>query len=285
MTELSLGGVVIRGGLRIGGIPYTWETNLDDEEIKTLYEVLVERRVLLMETLTIDHDTFEMRGGVNGFKVDWDEFVIHGRIVGETIHAMKHLASEIEEAQIRCSQEEEEKKAKELRRPSAKKKYEKLMSFAINAYEAGMYDDSIQLLHKCLDLNREFYFSGWSWDKETNPVYHLFKISAFKNDVELGLSYIDLNQSHKVVDLALCFEGVGKMESAERIYRIAIEDYGDCLQGIIYKRYAICLERQGKYREAITLCDEALARGVDRDGTKGGIEGRKKRLLRKLKVD
>ncbi|ELY39849.1 tetratricopeptide repeat protein [Natronorubrum tibetense] len=44
-----------------------------------------------------------------------------------------------------------------------------------------------------------------------------------------------------------------------------------------FKRLAIIYERQGKYRDAVEICEMALERGLT-DGTKGGFEGRKQRL-------
>lgn len=48
-----------------------------------------------------------------------------------------------------------------------------------------------------------------------------------------------------------------------------------------FKRLAIIYEKQGGYQDAINICDKALERGLD-DNTKGGFEGRKKRLQAKM---
>lgn len=48
-----------------------------------------------------------------------------------------------------------------------------------------------------------------------------------------------------------------------------------------FKRLAIIYEKQENYQEALAVCDQALAYGLD-DGTKGGFEGRKERLQKKL---
>lgn len=47
-----------------------------------------------------------------------------------------------------------------------------------------------------------------------------------------------------------------------------------------FKRLAIIYEKQGKYQEAIEVCDKALKRGLE-DNTKGGFESRKERLKKK----
>lgn len=41
-------------------------------------------------------------------------------------------------------------------------------------------------------------------------------------------------------------------------------------------------EKQGRYEEAISICDEAIAAGATYDGTKNGMAGRKNRLAKKV---
>ena len=48
-----------------------------------------------------------------------------------------------------------------------------------------------------------------------------------------------------------------------------------------FKRLAIIYEKQGKYDAALDVCEQALQRGLE-DGTKGGFEGRKQRILKKM---
>ena len=48
-----------------------------------------------------------------------------------------------------------------------------------------------------------------------------------------------------------------------------------------FKQYAIICEKQGEFQEAIDICRLALSYGLD-DGTKGGYEGRIKKLENKL---
>lgn len=48
-----------------------------------------------------------------------------------------------------------------------------------------------------------------------------------------------------------------------------------------FKRLTIIYKKQGNYQDALSVCDQALAHGLD-DGTKGGFEGRKERLQEKM---
>lgn len=51
-----------------------------------------------------------------------------------------------------------------------------------------------------------------------------------------------------------------------------------------FKYLAMLYEKQGKFKEAIAVCDEAIAAKATYDGTKGGIEGRKKRLKKNVEL-
>lgn len=48
-----------------------------------------------------------------------------------------------------------------------------------------------------------------------------------------------------------------------------------------FKYLAMLYEKQGRYKEAISICDEAIAAGATYDGTKNGMAGRKNRLAKK----
>lgn len=49
-----------------------------------------------------------------------------------------------------------------------------------------------------------------------------------------------------------------------------------------FKYLAMLYEKQGKFKEAIAVCDEAISTKATYDGTKGGMEGRKNRLEKKV---
>lgn len=51
-----------------------------------------------------------------------------------------------------------------------------------------------------------------------------------------------------------------------------------------FKYLAMLYEKQGRFKEAIVVCDEAIATKATYDGTKSGMEGRKKRLEKKCKI-
>lgn len=49
-----------------------------------------------------------------------------------------------------------------------------------------------------------------------------------------------------------------------------------------FKYLAMLYERQGRYKEAISICDEAISVGATYDNTKSGMEGRRNRLQKKI---
>ena len=60
-----------------------------------------------------------------------------------------------------------------------------------------------------------------------------------------------------------------------------VAEFGEVPRIPSFKRLAIIYERQERYADAIAVCDQALDIGTT-DGTKGGFEGRKDRLRKKL---
>jgi len=60
-----------------------------------------------------------------------------------------------------------------------------------------------------------------------------------------------------------------------------VAEFGEVPRIPSFKRLAIIYERQERYADAIAVCDQALEIGTT-DGTKGGFEGRKDRLRKKL---
>jgi tetratricopeptide (TPR) repeat protein len=60
-----------------------------------------------------------------------------------------------------------------------------------------------------------------------------------------------------------------------------VVEFGEVPRIPSFKRLAIIYERQEQYADAIAVCDQALEIGTT-DGTKGGFEGRKDRLRKKL---
>jgi len=60
-----------------------------------------------------------------------------------------------------------------------------------------------------------------------------------------------------------------------------VAEFGEVPRIPSFKRLAIIYERQDRYEEALVVCDQALDIGTT-DGTKGGFEGRKKRLRKKM---
>ena len=60
-----------------------------------------------------------------------------------------------------------------------------------------------------------------------------------------------------------------------------VAEFGEVPRIPAFKRLAIIYERQDRYEEALAVCDQALDIGTT-DGTKGGFEGRKERLRKKM---
>lgn len=60
-----------------------------------------------------------------------------------------------------------------------------------------------------------------------------------------------------------------------------VAEFGEVPRIPSFKRLAIIYEKQDRYEEALDVCDRALEIGTT-DGTKGGFEGRKERIQKKI---
>jgi len=76
-----------------------------------------------------------------------------------------------------------------------------------------------------------------------------------------------------------CLEDIGILEEFIGAWKKKYS--GDIPRIPSVERLAIIYEKQGKFEEAINICEMALRLGL-RDSTKGGFEGRKARLQKKL---
>ena len=61
-----------------------------------------------------------------------------------------------------------------------------------------------------------------------------------------------------------------------------VDEFGEVPVIPSFKRLAIIYEKQERYEDAVDVCEQALKFGTT-DGTKGGFEGRKERLRKKMK--
>lgn len=60
-----------------------------------------------------------------------------------------------------------------------------------------------------------------------------------------------------------------------------VAEFGEVPRIPSFKRLAIIYENQERYENALAICDQALEIGTT-DGTKGGFEGRKERIYKKM---
>lgn len=60
------------------------------------------------------------------------------------------------------------------------------------------------------------------------------------------------------------------------------DDFGEVPRIPSFKRLAIIYEKEGRYEETLDICNQAIEIGTT-DGTKGGFEGRKERIQKKMR--
>src|SRR5690625_1223172 len=161
--------------------------------------------------------------------------------------------------------------------PAIKEKM--LLQAEENAISSQNYSD----LHFIYNFLIEHYYQQRDTDehaldtcikycKKDIKIFSLFK-NAYINE--------NLDQLRRVQNL---YE---KNSVEYKNYESLIVDFKPSIPNIpSFKRLAIILEKQGKYDEAIKVCNMAITYNLT-DGTKGGFKGRKERIYRKSrsKVD
>lgn len=84
--------------------------------------------------------------------------------------------------------------------------------------------------------------------------------------------------------IALCKEDIKLAKDVIEFYKKSDKIYGfndNCYPFDTFKRLAIIYEKQGKYDEAIAVCQQAIKHGIKEDGTEGGMVGRIAKLKRR----
>lgn len=112
--------------------------------------------------------------------------------------------------------------------------------------------------------------------KDDNPLDRHF---VYNSLIDLYYKKRDISSDAIENCIEYCLEDIKFIEDFQKAWE---REFGDELPRIpSFERLAIIYEKQGKLEEAIEICQMALKLGL-KDSTKGGFEGRVKRLQKKL---
>ena len=144
--------------------------------------------------------------------------------------------------------------------------------------DKGDFQEAEQVLRDALKVKLTYpnYSSIFTW----TPEKFLLKLFYLSKNVEAGLTFLSEYEYSDYVEFGYYFEVDGNIDSAVFIYEKALQINPDNAEA--FKRICIMYEREERYDEAIKYCQVAIKRGLS-DMTKGGFEGRMKRIIKKRK--
>ena len=290
-----------RDDLQLEGIPFTWSTNLTDEGIKEVYQILLRERFLIrlkedgitpVDNLSIGVG-FQITISENGLftEIEYKDRICLVVRPGDNSLTVNALTKQ-EYEEWRREQEEENRKWEEeerAREEHNRKRTEfynicrELTDKCCHLIESHFFKEAEK---KCREL-MEFELNSSFLTGHSDGVGFLFQIYSETKNLEGGYNLINELKGYfedraLLLDFANAFECEKDIDNSKTVYERALTLFPD--DGEIYKRVAMMYERSGKYSDAIEICSKAIDRKLH-DGTKSGFEGRIKRIKKKQVKD
>lgn len=254
----------LRENVEVTGIPFIWNTNLDDNSIVNVYQILLRKRFFVDLPPQVSSSIENGKVKLSFPKIRFCEIEYKGltcRIIrfGGKISA---VSRSLEEWELIDKEQEKEKKRKEKewykkfgRSKEVDDKCIELMNGVRDLICDEKYDEAERILSEALEFkmkNLDCHFSS------SNPELWLLDLYYETKNVDAGLdlllriqkeipeySFNYSNWRHRWVEFGHNFERDGDINVAERIYFESIKmnpDYGET-----YKRLSLIYERSGRY--------------------------------------
>lgn len=131
--------------------------------------------------------------------------------------------------------------------------------------------------HFALISLQDFYYKY----RDLDSAYLNSCIQYCIQDITSLKSFVEAYKQEEITRFKRLIPTITKSEIAVEEKRIAELSFPGNVPA--FKRLAIIYEKQGKYSEAIEICDKAICFGQISDGTDGGFKARKEKLISKLK--
>jgi len=288
----------LRDNVEVAGIPFIWKTNLDDNSIRDVYQILLRKKFFVDLPSQVSSTIEKGKAKLSFPKIRDCEIEYKGLICkiirfGEKIAAVNRS---LEEWELIDQEREKERKRKEKewhKRYGRSKEIDDKCLKLMNGARDLMCDEKYEEAEKKLSIALEFKMRNLDCHfSSSNPEMELLCLYYETKNVEAGLdlllriqkeipenSFNYSNWKYRWVEFGHNFERDGDIDIAERIYFESIKmnpDYGET-----YKRLSLVYERSGRYDEAEKICIEGIAREFDGYG----FEARLKRIRKKIRAE
>lgn len=263
-----------RKDIRIAGIPFTWNTNLKDQDIASIYSLIADdpdigapsAHIDVAGLMSISLRLFDKR-------VDFKEGACHCIGVNDTIYAVYKTTREWEFWAARRAEIQELKDEQELERKVerelqwAEECY--LISKCTEACNGRDYETAIKWLCARADLLGGFIF--------TDVFTRLLSFPA-RHCIEFLRRYAAPYTSYLQVASSKSFWSQSPDCEFQEVFDAAIADHPG--EGMLFKEIILFWERRKNYPLARQYCEVAISRSLA-DDTKSGFTGRLRRLQKK----
>lgn len=126
--------------------------------------------------------------------------------------------------------------------------------------------------------NTIYYFDDKEYNKISKRYYLDMERIEQQWSVMYNLNNFDGERAHEFE--LLCMKNIDDFFQMTKIGS-NYSDYQSPINVPAFKRLAMLYEKQGKYNEAVNVCKDAIKCGAVNDGSKGGMQGRLARILKK----
>lgn len=288
-------------GRRVADIPFYWKTDLPDDDIVQIFEILKNCEGFLKVPGDDDFDDENSTETIN-IHYDATEFSYNDKIcrvviINKSVSIVCRSQEEwdIHDEQVRIKQKEEEE-AYQKRKQEAEK-HEQIENSCHSLYTQanqyvldGQYDQAEDYYQQAIDfkllhLDHKFLcepVSGllrlyFQTGNITRAILLLYKI---KSSIDQSQTFNFREWSYTWASFGHNFERTGDIKNAETIYFEGLKAYPKYYY--FFVRLFIMYERAERFNDAIAICKKAISLGVS-DESKGGFEGRIKKINKKIK--
>ncbi len=279
----------LREKVTVDGIPFVWNTNLDNDGIREFYELYVNR---IRESESLNENTNKQKLVINiqlryAFLKFRDGICFWHAIKSE--HSVVYRTNrEWELYEARQKEIEELREEQSIERGLLGIEDRHLAEKTDDAIKAGQFDVAAAYVNARMDLRLNSKdIPGFSYDWTKRPTELWWMLTYFPTS-NYGIEFI---RKHDAIPWA--FEsfahwyaahcGLGANECAEQtwlIYEEAMKLFPDNVN--LVKAACLFWRRMRRYDLAMQICLEAIKKGM-KDETKSGFEGRLKRLEKESK--
>lgn len=262
--------VDLRDGIALNGIPYTWCSNLPDEQLREIYHLLLRNRFFVRRP-DLEFKDGQIRVDIPEGELEYEDGLCYINVFNEKITVI-YRTHEQWEAWAKAREREQEAKRRFTERKQAlRDKHSALQDTAVGLLDSGQLEEAEKCLLECYRLSSDHPDAIWWCEAK----FHLLRLYGLYGDPSKGLAFLLENDSTDYDHWVLAEHFSDDPDMVESVVKEGIKRFPD--QGFLYKKLCLYLDRQHRFDRAIRYCKEAIHKDLT-DGTKTGFPGRLQRL-------